>query len=79
MEKPTNAYIEIIFYTKEGNEYSRRIEFENDEYHNQWSFEKYIETTIMLNRGIFVTDQSAGISIDTIARIKYEAYDGIPF
>lgn len=79
MENPTNPYVQIIFHTKEGNEYSRRIDFETDEDFNRWKFDKYVGDRICFERGMFATDQSSFISIDIIAKIEYESYDGIPF
>ena len=79
MERPTNPCVQIIFHTKEGNEYSRRIDFETDEAFHRWKFEKYVGDRICFECGMFAIDQSAFISIDTIAKIEYESYDGIPF
>ncbi len=79
MESPTKPYVQIIFHTKEGHEYSRRIEFDETDNYEKWNFGEYMGNIIMHCRGMFETDQSTYISIDTIARIEYESYDGVPF
>ena len=79
MEKPMKPCVQIIFHTKEGYEYSRRLDFDTDEDFERWKFEKYVANVIMHERGMFAADQAAFISIDTIARIEYESYDGVPF
>lgn len=79
MESPTKPCVQIIFHTKEGYEYSRRIEFDTEEEFNRWNFDRYFSGMIQCNFGMFMTDQDAVISISTIARIEYEAYDGVPF
>lgn len=79
MESPTNPYVQIIYYTKEGHRYSRKIEFETDEDCREWDFSKFVLDRIQFERGMFPTDESQFISIDIIARIEYEAYYGVPF
>lgn len=79
MESPTKPCVQIIFHTKEGYEYSRCIEFDTEEDFHRWKFEKYIMDRLMYEFGMFATDQGAFISVSTIARIEYEAYDGVPF
>lgn len=79
MESPTNPCVQILYYTKEGYRYSRKIEFETDEQYAMWSFEKFVLDRMQFEYGMFPTDESAFISIDSIARIEYEAYDGVPF
>lgn len=79
MESPMNPCVQIIYHTKEGREYSRKIEFETSEEYERWSFAKFVGDRIQYERGMFQTDQAEFISVDIIARIEYEKHDGIPF
>ena len=79
MQRAYNPYVHIFFHTKEGREYSRRIEFETDDAFSAWNFSKFVGDRIQHEAGMFLTDQSEFISIDIIARIRYEAYDGYTF
>lgn len=68
-----------MYYTKEGHRYSRKLEFDTDDEYRRWDFSKFVQDRIQFECGMFLTDESQFISIDIIARIEYEAYDGVPF
>lgn len=72
----THGYAVITYLFKYGGESSHVIVFKNDRIRESFDFDRWFTDRITHECGMFPVNGSERISIDTIARINCEVFDG---